>query len=251
MIDAKTLACLFLLGSSLECEAADLTIMAEDAAEPFSRADGTGFANDVVKAAFQAVGVNVALDVVPYARCKKDVEDGKVPACFSMSWYQGVEKTVIFSKRPVFEVYADVFLSAKSLGRIVRLGDIGKGDVVGIVNEYEYPDAVSALRRGGTTFQTAPNDGANLKMLARDRIDVAIVMTNDLVPRTQKAIDAGVAAQVRYAFRAGVEQSYVGFSRKHPRGETARAQFDSGYEKILADGTVSALRRKWTAKAAP
>ena len=69
----------------LQCLAADLKIMAEDAAEPFSRADGTGYANDVVKAAFHAVGVEIAFDVVPYARCKKDAEDGKIAACFSMS----------------------------------------------------------------------------------------------------------------------------------------------------------------------
>jgi len=116
----------------LQCLAAELKIMAEDAAEPFSRPDGTGYANEIVKAAFHAAGVEIQLDVVPYARCKKDVEDGKVVACFSMSWYRGVEDAVAFSELPVIQVYADVFLNRKSPSRVARIEDIGTGAVVGI-----------------------------------------------------------------------------------------------------------------------
>jgi ABC-type amino acid transport substrate-binding protein len=231
--------------------AADLKIMAEDAAEPFSRADGTGYANDVVRAAFHAAGVEIQFDVVPYARCKKDVEDGKVAACFSMSWYMGVEDAVAFSDIPVIQVYADVFLNRNSPSRFARIADIGKGAMVGIVNQYEYPDAIYGLRRQGAVLQLAPNDGANLQMLARGRLDAAIVMTNDLVPTMQKALDSGVGSQVAYAFRAGVEKGYVGFSKKNAGGELARQQFNTGYKKIIADGTVETIRRKWTTRAAP
>ena len=225
--------------------AADLTIMAEDAAPPFSRADGTGFANDVVRAAFKAGGLDVALDVVPYARCKKDAEDGKVPACFSMSWYQGVEKSVVFADQPIFRVYADVFLARGTVG-ILRAEDFTAGKTIGIVNEYEYPEAVYNLRRIGAVLQPANDDITNLRLLARGRLDASIIMTNDLVPQLQKAVQAGVASQVAYAFRLGFEDGYLGFSRKHPKGETARRSFNEGYKRILADGTVEALRRKWS-----
>jgi ABC-type amino acid transport substrate-binding protein len=224
--------------------AADLTIMAEDAAPPFSLADGTGFANDIVRAAFKAAGIDVALDVVPYARCKKDAEDGKVPACFGMSWYQGMEKSIVFSDEPIFRVHADVFLARGTLG-ISRPDDLTGRKVVGIVNEYEYPEAVYNLRRNGIVLQAGTDDITNLKLLARGRLDAVIVMTNDVVPQLQKAIQAGVATQVTYAFRLGGEDAYVGFSRKNPQGEAARRSFNDGYRRILADGSVDALRRKW------
>jgi ABC-type amino acid transport substrate-binding protein len=243
---ALGLACLLIGASPSGSFAADLTIMAEDAAPPFSHADGTGFANDLVRAAFRAAGVDVALDVVPYARCKKDAADGKVPACFGMSWYQGVERSVIFSDQPIFRVHADVFL-ARDAG-ISRVEDLARGTVVGIVNEYEYPDAVYNLRRNGVVLQAGNDDLVNLKLLARGRIGAAIVMTNDLVPHLQKAIQAGVEPQVVYAFRLGFEDAYVGFSRKHPQGETARRSFNAGYKRIMADGTVDLLRRKWAAQ---
>jgi hypothetical protein len=53
-----------------------LTIMVEDAAAPWSRSDGTGYANDVVVAAFKEMGVEIQLRVVPYSRCKYLVLSG-------------------------------------------------------------------------------------------------------------------------------------------------------------------------------
>src|SRR5262249_27831202 len=205
-----------LVASPVECVAAELIIMVEDAAEPFSRPDGSGYANDVIRAAFSAAGLQVKLDVVPYARCKKDVEDGKVAACASMSWYQGVEAKLVFSDAPLFHVYADVFVDRKSPVRISRMSDFNHGAVIGIVNEYEYPDSLQELHGRGVSFQAAPNDGANLKMLARGRLTAAIVMTNDLEPQAQKPLAAGVDRDVAFAFRSGIQQSYIGFSKKHP-----------------------------------
>jgi len=227
--------------------AAGVTIMAEDAAPPFSLADGTGFANDVVRAAFKAAGVDVAFDAVPYARCKKDVEDGKVAGCFGMSWYKGVETSVAFSDQPIFSVHVDVFLARRTSG-VSRAEDLPAGSAIGIVNEYEYPDAVYNLRHSGMVLQAGRNDITNLKLLARGRLDAAIVMTNDLVPLMQKAIQAGVESQVAYGFRLGYEDSFIGFSRKHPQGEAMRRSFNEGYKRILVDGTVDMLRRKWVAQ---
>lgn len=227
----------------LPSPASALTIMAEDAAQPFSGPDGTGYANEVVKAAFQAAGVDLTFDVVPYARCKREVETGGTPACFSMSWYPGVEKYVVFSKLPVFQVYADVYVNRSS--PLKRLADIGPRKVVGTINEYEYPASIGRLSAAGAVLQPAPNDQANLKMLASGRIDAAVVMTNDLMPGAQKVAEAGANNDVRYGFRAGTQISYVGFSRKNPQGDRARVEFDEGYRRIAANGTLAAIKRKW------
>jgi ABC-type amino acid transport substrate-binding protein len=228
---------------ALPCPASALTIMAEDAAQPFSGPDGTGYANDVVKAAFHAVGADLTIDVVPYARCKRAVETGGTAACFSMSWYPGVEKLVAFSKSPVFQVYADVYVNRSS--SLKRLADIRSRMVVGTINEYEYPASIDRLGAAGVVLQPASNDTANLKMLALGRIDAAVVMTNDLMSGGQKVAEAGAINDVRYAFRAGIQISYVGFSRKNPQGERARLEFDEGIRRIAANGTLAAIKHKW------
>src|SRR3954464_11679837 len=53
----------------------------EDAAAPWSQADGTGFANDVARAAFAASGIVIRQRVLPYARCKSLVVSGSLVAC--------------------------------------------------------------------------------------------------------------------------------------------------------------------------
>src|SRR5262245_55465628 len=151
-ISRGTILCFLLLASPLECAAAELTIMVEDAAEPFLRPDGSGYDNEVIIAAFRAAGVEVKLDVVPYARCKKDVEDGKIAACASMSWYEGIESRIAFSSAPVFHVFADVYLNRKSPARASQMADFPRGAVVGIVNEYEYPESILESQRRGVTF---------------------------------------------------------------------------------------------------
>src|SRR5882672_804025 len=104
--DCRFFLAVLLTAVPLPSVAADLKIMAEDAAEPFSRADGMGYANDVVKAAFHAAGVEIQLD-------------------------------------------ADVFLNRKSPSQFARIEDIATGATVGIINQYEYPDAIYGLRRQG------------------------------------------------------------------------------------------------------
>ena len=229
----------------LDCFAAGLEIMAEDASEPFSRADGTGYANDVVKAAFHAAGVEVKLDVVPYARCKRSLMEGKVAACFGMSWLTEFADIIVFSELPIFEVNADVFVRKDARLKIRRIDDFSHGSVLGIVNEYEYPESISGLQSKGVVLERGINELANLKMLARGRLDAAVVMTSAFERQLQRAIDAGVEPTVTFAFRSGTMKAYVGFSLKHPEGEQARLKFNEGYRSIIADGTRDNIRKQW------
>jgi hypothetical protein len=219
--------------------------MAEDASEPFSRADGTGYANDILKAAFHAAGVDITFDIVPYARCKKSLEQARTPACFSMSWQKEFEGIIAFSEAPIFEVYADVFQNKRMPRKIEGAQDLGKGTILGIVNAYEYPEDIYRLQMRGVVLERESNEQANLKMLARGRLNAAVVMTSDFEGPSQRTRDAGVEADVSYAFRSGVMKSYVGFSLKHPKGEWARQKFNEGYRIISANGMKDGITKRW------
>jgi ABC-type amino acid transport substrate-binding protein len=225
--------------------AADLTIMAEDASEPFSRADGTGYANDIVRAAFRAVHIDVKLDIVPYARCKKSLELGKTPACFSMSWVPEFRNAIMFSDQPIFEVYADVFRGRNASGTMQDAGQIPKGASVGIVNGYEYPDTIYRLADRGVVLEREIDELSLLKMLARGRLAAAVVMTSDFADGPQRLAAAGVADSVAYAFRSGTMKSYIGFSLANPQGASARQAFNDGYRIIVKNHVRYQIREKW------
>jgi ABC-type amino acid transport substrate-binding protein len=195
--------------------------------------------------------MDIKLDVVPYARCKKSLEDGAVAACFSMSAAPDIPKSVVFSDQPLFEVYADLFRNAKAAGHETRLDELPKGAVIGIVNGYEYPDAIAGLARRGVVLERGINEWANLQMLARGRLDGALVMTSEFSNGARRLSEAGVADSVSYAFRSGVMKSYIGFSLSNPQGARALQAFNTGYRIIIQNHTKDRIRDKWMQSVRP
>ncbi len=226
-----------LLAAAPGVRAAPLVIMVEDASEPFSRANGSGYANDLVRAAYKAAGVEVRLDIVPYARCKKSLEVAETPACFSMSWAPEFEGRIVFSDKPLFAVYADVFTRPGA--------KLGYGSVVGVVNGYEYPAGITGLAQRGIVFERNPDDVSILRMLARGRLDGAVVMTSEFESTPRRLAAAGVPDKVAFAWRGGSVASHIGFNPAHPRGEEARAAFNRGYAIILSNHERDRIRDGW------
>jgi ABC-type amino acid transport substrate-binding protein len=221
-------------------------IAVEDAADPWSRRDGTGYANDVVRAAYQAVGVRALFRVVPYTRCKRLVTEGAVVACFSMSRDSTLAHDVVFAKAPLFVCNADYFENrAKPLGAR-RPEDVRRGTVVSIVLGYEYPESVHQLaRRGIIRLEPSPSEEISLRKLAAGRVDAAIINYNDVKNVAYLSASVGAPGMLRPAFRAGVLESFIGFSRRHPRGAWARERFDRGLRTIAADGRLKRIEADW------
>lgn len=128
---------------------APLTVAVEDDAAPWSNSDGSGFANEVVRAAFRVAGVEVNLEVVPYARCKDMAIKGQVAACFSMAWLPEFEGIIVFAEKPIFTGYADYFTRASHPVKAVKESAMEKGTVVGVVTGYEYPLNIHRLKDTG------------------------------------------------------------------------------------------------------
>ena len=223
-----------------------LTVMVEDDAAPWSLADGSGFANDVVTAAFDAAGVTVALEVVPHARCKNAVLQGRCAACFSMSWAPGLAGAVTFSAQPLFTCQADYYASTAKPVTAASAEALPRGTVVGTVLGYEYPASVQALRASGVlVFDEVASEDMNLRKLAAGHLDLALVNSNAIRSPQALLLKAGASGKVRRAFPAGRLRSYLGFSVAHPSGPWAKARFDRGYRRIEADGRLKAIEAKW------
>lgn len=237
---------LFLVLSSV-ARAQPLLIAVEDDAAPWSKPDGTGYANDVVRAAFEAAGVEVSLVRVPYARCKFMVMNGQAVGCFSMAWESGLTGKVRFSSKPLFSSQVNFYVNAKKRVVARKLSDIPQGTVIGVVNAFEYPAQVQQLQqRGVAVFEGARSDETNLKKLALGRIGMALLVNlHPINPDELVLAKAHVTGAVKLAFHAGVQDAYLGFSRLHPDGEAARKAFDRGYELIAGDGRLAQIDQKW------
>ncbi|MEP6618137.1 MAG: transporter substrate-binding domain-containing protein [bacterium] len=224
-----------------------LDIAVEDAADPWSRADGSGYANDIVRAAFRAAGITVRLHVMPYARCKGMVIDAKITACFSMSPDLRPATGITLSDKPLFECMSAFVMSRNGRIKATRASELPRGTVVGAVLGYEYPAAVRDLERSGAiTLQYAASEQTNLRKLVAGRIDLAIVNYNELKTLEYVSANAGVATKVQAAFVAGMLKSYIGFNDAHSQSAWARAQFNKGAAIIASSGELAAIRGSWS-----
>jgi ABC-type amino acid transport substrate-binding protein len=220
----------------------------EDAAAPWSQADGTGYVNDLVRAAFDAVGIEVRLHVLPYARCKQHVVNGELVACVSMSPAPELRGVVRFSAEPLFVFTCEFFENPRSaLPR--RIEDFPRGITVGTVIGYEYPpEMIERLARRGAVLEPAPTEETNLRKLAAGRIAAAVVNRDTVKSSDWVAERAGVRGRVRPVFNIGRMPGYIGFSRVHPQGRALADRFDRGYARVIASGERDRIQRSWIAR---
>jgi ABC-type amino acid transport substrate-binding protein len=227
-----------------------LEVAVEDDAGLWSQRDGTGYANDVVRAAFRAVGVEIHLEVVPYARCKQMLLAGEVAACFSMSQEPDLVSLVSYSAEPLFRCTSD-FVRRVGDARFADAQHVPHGAMVGTVLGYEYPAELARLEAAGAIVtEPSASEELNLRKLAEGRLDAAVVNDNPTKSLDYMLAHAGVSGRVEHAFALGELTAYVGFSHRHVRGTEALARFDAGMRAIVADGTRAHIDAAWAARAA-
>lgn len=224
-----------------------LVLGAEDAAGPWGGADGSGCGNDIVKAAYRAVGIPAELKILPYARAKELVLKGSLVGCFAMGPSPDLKGEVIFSREPLYSPVSTFVRRRDRHQAVHALEDVPVGNTVGTVIDYEYPE--SMLRLFDRGVRNAPNssESANLEMLSAGRLDLVVLQVDEL-----KSLDfllqEAKAKDVVVAFSLEKAGSYVGFSRRHPRGRWAKDQFDRGFALIKADGTLAGILNSWKAR---
>ena len=220
----------------------------EDAAAPWSQPDGTGYANDLVRAAFDAVDVDVRFHVLPYARCKQQVLNGALAACVSMSPAPELRGAVRFSAKPLFVFTCRIFENRRRpLPR--RIEDFPRAIRVGTVLGYEYPpELLERLGRRGAILEPAPTEETNLRKLAAGRID-AVVVNSDVVKSSDWAAErAGVKGRVGPVLSIGRMPAYIGFGTAHDANKALADRFDLGYARITASGERARIQHRWVAR---
>lgn len=226
-----------------------LVIAAEDGAGPWGQADGSGCGNDIVLAAFAAVKVPAKLEVMPYSRAKQGVLTGRYVACFGMAWTDDLKDKVVFAEKPLYSVSAMLVQnSSKPLG--VSVGkDIPQGTRVGTVLEYEYPSPFYDLVKRGTLVpMPAYSEMMSLKNLDLHRVDVALVVVDELKSLDYLIAQAGLEGKVQAAFSLGGQGTYLGFSVAHPHSAYAREKFNEGFALITRDGTLKRILETWKSR---
>ncbi len=235
---------LLLLGFA--CHAGErVRIGAEDDWRPFSYAVAgtpTGFAVDVVRAAWTAAGVEVELVSLPYARCMKEVARNVLAGCFDTLRDAMLESRYRWHQQPLFRATIGIYgRSGAADSRSPLVLENLRGKRVGTTHGYDYGEAFDGDR--SMLRDVAPSDISSLRKLVAGRVDYALVFD-----RVANEIGRANPELAKGYVRQGVlaEQSmYLSFSRDFPGIERLIALFDQGLAKVRSSGEYARIEARW------
>ncbi len=151
-----------------------VVLAAEDGFFPYTgvyQEELRGFSLDIVSAAFEAVGCQLELVQMPYSRCLREVQSGRMNGCFNTTDSGENLQKYMFHKQPLFR------------GRILVYGP---PSFQGTFTEKEFEKATFSVVRGYTytdAFDNNPRirkievetDLQTLALVSRGRADFAVV----------------------------------------------------------------------------
>lgn len=205
----------------------------------FAHGNIKGLNNEIVIAAFDAVGYKVETQLMPFARALQYTKMGSADGM--TLWHrQDREKWLAFSAP--FTSSTLVFYKRKSLKvHFQTLKDI-EPYTIGTVQQYAYPQGFKEAKH--LDIEQVLNDEQNIKKLIAGRIDLALIdiriakyLIAKLYPNSTKLFDsAGVLKNEK--FFLGISKNTINYQQK-------RKDFNRGLEIIKNNGVIDTILKKY------
>ncbi len=225
------------------CESVE--IIAEDDWFPYCAKAGDGvdgLAVDIVKAAFQAEGLEAVFQPMNYDRGMAMVKDGKAIGCFDAPRTAEIEDTYLWHDDKLFSADSFFYAPADFAGQVTGTKDL-EGKKLGLTQGYGYGDAID--QDGKILKEYSKSDEIILKKCAAKRVDFVILydkVASFLIGKL------GLQGQIKQVGPSESTDIFVVFSKTHPSGQKYRDIFSSGLKKIKADGTYQGIVDGWDQK---
>lgn len=229
--------------SAASVAATKLRIGAEDDWRPYAYVQAgqpTGFAVELVRAAWSAAGVDVELVPLPYARCMREVESGKLAGCFDTLRDARTEDKYLWHKYHLFRARIGIYGRSDGPADPVNVQAL-RGKRVGVTNGYDYGTAFDgdpAMLR-----DVAASDLTSLRKLVAGRVDYALVY--DRVATEIAANNPTLGRSFRLRGVLLEPSLYLSFSKKYPNVEPLIAKFDAGLDAIRKNGEYARIEARW------
>jgi polar amino acid transport system substrate-binding protein len=238
------MSCLLSCASASFAHAETITLVSEDNWYPYAALkDGkiSGFAVDVIEAAYAKMNIKVEFISAPYSRCLMLTKTGRALGCFDSLNDVTLAPDFLFHHEPLFKATIGIYASSKNQLTSVNVPDLD-GRIVGVTHEYTYGDAIENDKK--IVREVAPSDLSNLRKLLKARSEFSLVYTR-IVDYLQVAYPDEFKGKIRQVGVAFEDNLYVSFSKIWPDSKRYANLLDQGLVSIRADGTYKKLEQKW------
>jgi len=217
-----------------------LTLAAEDAWEPYANPDGTGMSNDIVRAAFKSVGIEVTFEVIPYARLLQEVQAGKYIGGFNVAREPLREDAFLWGKEMLFLARAHYYHCRPRFLEASSAKELQNGEKVGVIRGYEYGEFFH--ENDSISKVWGKRHDQIIRMLQAGRVDTVI-----LFEKTANLFldEMNLQNEVFAAFSSEPSRIYVAFSKQHPQAKHYQEKLDEGLARIKANGEYEAILERY------
>lgn len=197
----------------------------------------TGIDTEIVLAVLNEIGVQADHQVYPWNRVVHMVDTGE--ADFAYQFVGTPERMAKYELVGPFRTGKTVFVTPAGRNLNYNTLEDLKGLTVGIVQGFSYSQEFDSAT-GFTKVASATNNQTLVRMVAAGRSDAAIGDYNTLRYLAQQE---GVADKIAFLPKPHKEvPRYIAF----PKSKADKAErFRAGLNKLVADGTVAAILKKW------
>lgn len=221
-----------------------VTLGAEDDWAPYSSAvehNARGFAVDVIRAAYEAVGVTVKFEVLPYARCLEETRRGRLTGCFDAVPNAMIGSSFLWPEHPLFTTHMNVYALSDSREGGLTARQL-EGKTVGVERGYEYGDEFDLNTK--IVRRVVDKNVQGFKMLLAGRIQYMAAEE-----RIAKALFIKEAAEFGGRFKlvgtVATPGLYLAFTKQGSDGAKYRDKFNQGYNIIRDNGRYKAIEALW------
>lgn len=151
-----------------------ILLAVENSWPPYADKNGNGISKDIIKAAYNSVGVEVEFIAVPYARALKMAELGQVDGAFNVTKQLSTMEKFNFGHSPILQASASFYYHKESPLNFSSSNDIPTGSSIGLIIGYEYGDLYEKNKSRFTEFRVT-NQVQLIELIRNNRIDLAIM----------------------------------------------------------------------------
>ncbi len=209
--------------------------------------DLKGFDWDIVRESFHAMGATITLNVVPWKRGVKLLENGHTDILFATTkTEQRIAKGYYFSKNAIHSIKNTLYVRAndpiKWNGDVNTLNRVLKGKKVGVRRGFSFGTWWDGNKsKLGATINEVDSDKSNFKKLQKKRLD--FVLAYD-IPSDYMLSKTGTKSAYRKIGDVGESTEYLA-THKAKESVSAVNIFDEGFAVIKATGKLAEIKKKW------
>jgi len=216
-----------------------IEIAAEDDWIPYAKEDGTGLANEIIRAAFKSVDIKVEYKMFPYARTLLYIEQGKYVAGFNVPLDEQSNKKYILGDKALYDAVSAYYCNRAQPLSAKNRDELKNGEKIGVVRGYGYGDHyLKLIKKGLIKEDVTTSETSNLRKLALGRIDSTIIYDKTAYILIKQL---NLESKIKFAFINEKTPIYLAFSKVHPKGQYYADKFDEGMAKIQADGVYQKI----------